>query len=369
MKGSCAIRRNRASRIGLSDLVSESDLRPPRPRRVTGVRYSFVIPVYDEAEVLPMLFERMDRLLERLDGPAEVILVNDGSRDTSLAVVHRKTRADARYRVLNLSRNFGHQIAITAGLDSAAGSAVIVMDADLQDPPEVVLEMIETWKTGFDVVSARRERREQEGFAKRFTAHLYYRFLRRMTWVPIEQDVGDFRLLDRKVVDALGQMREQDRFVRGMVSWLGFRQTSIGFVRPGRAAGSTKYPFFKMLRLAMHGVLGFSDVPLRMALWCGALVSVLAICYGVFAAVGWLIGGEAVQGWTSTVVILSFLGGINLMMVGIVGLYVGRIHEQVKGRPLYIVDDPAARAAVGSTVEPVTAARRPGAGLADAMQA
>ncbi len=307
------------------------------------MRFSLVVPVYNEAEVLPMLFEQMDDLLDRLDGPAEVVLVNDGSSDLSLAMMHRKTGEDSRYRVLNLSRNFGHQIAITAGLDSASGSAVIIMDADLQDPPDVVLEMIDKWRAGFDVVSARRERREREALAKRVTAHLFYRFLRRLASVPIEPDVGDFRLLDRKVVDAFRLLREQDRFVRGMVSWLGFRQTTIGFVRQGRAGGQTKYPFFKMLRLAMNGILGFSDVPLRMALWCGAVVSVLAICYGVVATMGWLFGGPAVEGWTSTVVILSFLGGMNLMMVGIVGLYVGRIHEQVKGRPLYVVDQSADR--------------------------
>lgn len=200
--------------------------------------------------------------------------------------------------------------------------------------------MIAEWKAGYDVVSARRERREGESLFKRLSAHLFYRFLRRMTTVEIEQDVGDFKLLDRKVVAALRRMREQDRFVRGMVSWLGFRQTSIGFVRRGRFAGTTKYPFLKMVRLATHGVLGFSDVPLRMALWFGAMVSILAILYGMFVIVGWFFNPDLVQGWTSTVVILSFLGGINLMMIGVVGLYVGRIHEEVKQRPLYVVNPP-----------------------------
>ena len=355
-------------RIGVSDLHSESRLHRQCERSTTEIRYSLVIPVYNEAQVLPLFFERMDALLDRLDGPAEVVLVNDGSQDASLGIMHRKTCEDARYRVLNLSRNFGHQVAITAGLDSAAGDAVIVMDADLQDPPEVVLQMVEQWQGGFDVVSARRERREQESFTKRLTAHVFYRFLRRMTSVPIEQDVGDFRLLDRKVVDAFRGMREQDRFVRGMISWIGFRQTSVGFVRPGRAAGSTKYPFLKMLRLAVNGILGFSDVPLRIALWCGAIVSLLAVCYGLFATMGWLLGGSTVQGWTSTVVILSLLGGVNLMMVGIVGLYVGRIHEQVKGRPLYIVDDLPDRHRAFRTGG-AAAVRQLRAGLAETMQA
>jgi glycosyltransferase involved in cell wall biosynthesis len=300
--------------------------------------YSLVVPVYNEVEVLPLLFERLDVLLDQMDEPAEVVLVNDGSRDHSLMLLQRKAREDARYRVVNLSRNFGHQIAITAGIDAARGRAVIVMDADLQDPPEVVHQMIAQWKAGFAVVSAKREKREGESLFKRWSAHLFYRLLRWMTSVDIEQDVGDFKLLDRKVVEAFRSMREQDRFVRGMISWLGFKQTSVSFVRAERAAGSTKYPLLKMMRLAANGIVGFSDIPLRIALWLGALVSAMAIFYGLWVTMGWFFNSRVVQGWTSTVVILSFLGGANLMMFGVVGLYVGRIYEQVKNRPLYVVD-------------------------------
>ncbi|WBX83204.1 glycosyltransferase family 2 protein [Sphingosinicella microcystinivorans] len=300
--------------------------------------YSLVIPIYNEADVLPLLFERLASLLEKLDQSAEIVLVNDGSRDSSLALMRLKARQDPRYRIVNLSRNFGHQIAITAGMDNAGGCAVIIMDADLQDPPELVLEMIGKWKEGFSVVSARRIAREGEGRFKRWSAHIFYRVLRTMTSVDIDADVGDFRLLDRKVVNALMGMREQDRFVRGMISWLGFNQTCVDFVRAERAAGSTKYPFLKMLKLAVNGILGFSDIPLRMALWGGALVSLLAISYGLFVVGGWFFNDTLVAGWTSTIVVLSFLGGINLVMTGVVGLYVGRIHNEVKRRPLYLVD-------------------------------
>ena len=312
--------------------------------------YSLVVPVYNEAEVLPLLFERLDALLDQMDAPAEVVLVDDGSHDASPMLLQSKARADGRYRIVSLSRNFGHQIAITAGIDHARGKAVIVMDADLQDPPEVVHQMIAQWQAGFAVVSARREKREGESLFKRWTAHVFYRVLRRMTSVDIEQDVGDFKLLDRKVVDAFRNMREQDRFVRGMINWLGFKQTSVGFVRAERAAGRTKYPLLKMMRLATNGIIGFSDMPLRIALWFGALVSALAIFYGLWVTVSWFFSSRVVEGWTSTVVILSFLGGVNLMMLGVVGLYVGRIYEQVKNRPLYVVDtaDDGAPGDVGS---------------------
>ena len=317
------------------------------------IRYSLVLPIYNEAEVLPLLFNRLDALLAVMDGETEVVLVNDGSRDSSLKQMREKAKADKRYRIYNLSRNFGHQIAITAGMDAAQGEAVVVMDADLQDPPEVVLQMIAKWKEGFSVVSAKRVEREGESVFKRATAAIFYRVLQRMSPVQFEMDVGDFRLLDRAVIDAFKTMREQDRFVRGMISWLGFEQTTVEFVRAERAAGETKYPLFKMLKLAADGILGFSDVPLRAALWVGTLVSVLAVFYGLFVIGGWFFSGEAVAGWTSTVVTLAFLGGINLMMTGIVGLYVGRIHNQVKNRPLYVLDAASQVRETGDATVPI----------------
>ena len=317
------------------------------------IRYSLVLPIYNEAEVLPLLFDRLDALLAAMDGNAEIVLVNDGSRDSSLKLMREKAKKDERYRIYNLSRNFGHQIAITAGMDVAQGEAVIVMDADLQDPPEVVLQMITKWQEGFAVISAKRVAREGESMFKRATAAIFYRILQSMSPVQFEMDVGDFRLLDRSVLDAFKSMREKDRFVRGMISWLGFEQTTIEFVRAERAAGETKYPLFRMLKLAADGILGFSDMPLRAALWVGALVSALAVFYGLFVIAGWLVSGQLVEGWTSTVVTLAFLGGINLMMTGVVGLYVGRIHNEVKGRPLYILDPATQDRKASNTAVPV----------------
>lgn len=244
------------------------------PKRIS---YSIVIPVFNEEAVLPVLLRRLDLLLGRLDGPAEAIFVDDGSRDSGPIVLQALARRDPRFRFIGLSRNFGHQVAISAGMDAAQGDAVVVMDADLQDPPEVVDEMIAQWKKGYEVVYARRLSRAGESRFKRWTAHLFYRLLGRMSSVGIPADVGDFRLIDRKVLDALRQMPEQDRFVRGMIAWLGFKQTEVTFHRLERVAGETKYPLFKMARLAVNGALGFSDAPLRLAIWCGCGVGVRAM--------------------------------------------------------------------------------------------
>lgn len=301
-------------------------------------RYSFVVPVYNEEDVLARLLARMDEILDQLDGEAEVIFVNDGSRDLSPLMLDAAARKNGRYKALHLSRNFGHQIAITAGMDMAIGKAVIVMDADLQDPPDVALKLIEAWKAGNDVVYAQRISRDGETWLKKFTAHVFYRMLRQLTRVDIPPDTGDFRLIDRKVLEAFKRMPERDRFVRGMFGWLGFRQTAVPFAREARAGGKTKYSMTKMIRLALDGVFGFSDLPLRLALWLGFAVSGGALLYGAYIVALRIFAGNLVDGWASTVVILSLLGGVNLMMTGIVGVYVGRVHTEVKDRPLYIVD-------------------------------
>jgi dolichol-phosphate mannosyltransferase len=224
-------------------------------------------------------------------------------------------------------------------MDSAGGEAIVVMDADLQDPPDVVAQMIDRWKEGYEVVYARRLAREGEGRFKRWTAGLFYKLIGRLSSVKIPSDVGDFRLIDRKVLQAFQGMPEQDRFVRGMFAWLGFRQTEVTFHRPARIAGETKYPFSKMLRLAVNGVIGFSDAPLRLAIWLGLAVSALALLYGAYVLALWISGsGHLITGWTSTILIVSFLCGANMLMTGIMGLYVGRIHAEVKRRPLYVVD-------------------------------
>ena len=299
--------------------------------------YSFIIPVFNEEAVLPLLLRRLDHLMDGLDGTAEAIFVDDASADCSSIILREKAKSDPRCRYIGLSRNFGHQIAITAGMDVAAGQAVIIMDADLQDPPEVVGEMIARWQEGYEIVYGRRLSREGEGKFKRWTADLFYRALARLSSIDIPRDVGDFRLIDRKVLEAFRDMPERDRFVRGMFAWLGFRQTEVSFHRPPRLVGETKYPFWKMLRLAVNGALSFSEAPLRLAIWCGLTVSALALLYGIYVASLWFGDSNLVRGWASTIVVVSFLCGVNMLMTGIMGLYIGRIHSEVKRRPLYVV--------------------------------
>jgi polyisoprenyl-phosphate glycosyltransferase len=327
-----------------------------------AVRYSIVIPIFNEEAVLPILLRRVDALMDRLDGPAETIFVDDGSTDCSSIVLEAKARDDHRCRYIGLTRNFGHQIAITAGMDAANGDAVVVMDGDLQDPPEVVLDMIAKWKEGYHIVCGRRLSREGENAFKRWTANLFYRLLGRLSAVEIPNEVGDFRLVDRKALDAFRAMPEHDRFVRGMFAWLGFRAAEVAFRRPARVAGETKYPLRKMLRLAANGVIGFSDAPLRLAIWAGMSVSGLALLYGLYVIGLSLVGSHLVTGWSSTIVIVSFLCGVNMLMTGIVGLYVGRIHAEVKGRPLYVVGRRVgferARAAVESPSEQIAVVAR-----------
>jgi dolichol-phosphate mannosyltransferase len=301
-------------------------------------RYSLVIPIFNEEAVLPLLIRRVKALLDQLDGPSEAIFVDDGSRDTSAIYLREMATTDPRIRLIELSRNFGHQIAITAGMDAADGDAVIVMDADLQDPPEVALDLIAKWKEGYEIVYARRVRRDGETLFKRVTAKLFYRVLDSLTSVPIPRDVGDFRLIGRKALTTFKSMPERDRFVRGMFGWMGFKQGEVTFERAARAAGESKYPLWKMMRLAVHGIVSFSEKPLRAALWGGMAISGLAALLGLYALFAWMFDTGVVQGWTSTVVIISFLSGINLFMTGVIGLYVGGIHAEVKRRPLYVVD-------------------------------
>ena len=299
---------------------------------------SFVIPVYSESATLPLLQERMDSILDQINEPVEVILVNDGSKDNSLELMDEIAARDARFRVVNLSRNYGHQLAVTAGLDAAKGDAVITMDADLQDPPEVTLELIEKWRDGYHIVLARRIARAGESVFKRATAAMFYRIIRRLSSIDMPLDVGDFRLIDRKVVDALAHMPEHDRYLRGMISWVGFRTAEVPFMRDERVAGESKYPLSAMVKLAMNGLLGFSDVPLRLALWFGMAISVIALLFGLYILASWFFADNVVAGWTSMILIVTLLGGLQLFMLGIVGLYIGRIHNELKRRPLYFVD-------------------------------
>jgi dolichol-phosphate mannosyltransferase len=301
-------------------------------------RYSLVVPVLNEEAVLAQLIVRIDALMAQLDGPSEAIFVDDGSTDQTAVILERQARTDSRYRLIQLSRNFGHQAAITAGMDAAMGAAVIIMDADLQDPPEVALDLVARWKEGYQIVHAQRISRDGESPFKRWTAHLYYAGLRRLASVDIPANVGDFRLVDRDALDAFRAMPERDRYVRGMFGWLGFRQTTVPFARQARAAGKTNYSLPAMLRLAANGVVGFSDAPLRLVLWLGAGVSALAILFGFYALIEALMGNtRMVRGWASTIIVVSFLSGMNMLVTGVIGIYVGRIHAEVKGRPLYVV--------------------------------
>ena len=300
--------------------------------------YSLVVPIFNEEAVLPVLLRRLDGLLPRLDGPAEVIFVDDGSTDTSPIVLEARARADNRFRLLRLSRNFGQQVAMTSGMARARGQAIVIMDADLQDPPEIMLDMIAKWREGFEIVYAQRLSRDGESPFKLVTANLFYRVMGKLSDVDLPQNVGDFRLVDRKALDSFLAMPERDRFVRGMFSWIGFRQTVVQFHRPARAAGETKYSLAKMIRLAASGLVSFSDAPLRAALWAGVAVCGIAAAYALFVVAAWAAGAHLERGWSSIIVVMTFLGGANMLMTGVLGVYIGRIHSEVKRRPLYFVD-------------------------------
>jgi glycosyltransferase involved in cell wall biosynthesis len=300
------------------------------------VAISLVVPVFDEAGILPLLHERLTSAMQRVGLSYEIVLVDDGSRDESWAEMEKLAERDWHLVLIRLSRNFGHQIAITAGLDHSRGDAVVTMDADLQDPPEVVIEMIERWKQGNDVVYGRRQQRLGEGPLKRGTASLFYRLMRRLTSIDIPADTGDFRLMSRQAVEALTKLRERNRFVRGMVAWVGFRQTSVGYVREARHQGETKYPLRKMVRFAADAVFSFSFAPLRFATWLGLAASTAAFGYGIYAILARIFDWGTVAGWASLIVAIVFLGGVQLTCLGVIGEYIGRIYDEVKARPLYL---------------------------------
>jgi dolichol-phosphate mannosyltransferase len=307
---------------------------------------SVVAPVYNEAETLPLFCERVIEALEPLGVPFELVLVNDGSRDHSFAIMSELHKRDGRIKAINFSRNFGHQLAITAGTDYAKGDAVVVIDSDLQDPPEVIRDLYRKWREGYGVVYAVRAEREGETWFKKSTASFFYRLLRRITNVDIPVDTGDFRLMDRKVVDTLSSMREHHRFMRGLSAWVGFKQTGVEYRRAARYAGETKYPLRKMLKFALTGITSFSYVPLQLATYFGfivagiSLLALIAVIILRLASGGGLADeGGPFYGQASTLVAVLFLGGIQLIFLGIIGEYLGRIYDEVKRRPLYIVSD------------------------------
>jgi dolichol-phosphate mannosyltransferase len=306
---------------------------------MTDVRptLSVVIPVFNEEETIPELDRRLRVFLAGLGVSWEVIFVDDGSRDASAALLAELAEREPLYKVISFSRNFGHQIAITAGMDRAEGEAVVVMDADLQDPPEVVSAMLEQWRAGYDVVYAVRDRRLGESWFKRLTALLFYRLFRAMLGFEVALDAGDFRLMSRQVILTLRCLRERHRFIRGLVGWVGFRQTAVRYVRHERFAGVTKYPLRKMLGFAFDGITSFSTLPLRMATWLGVAAALLAMGLGFWALGVKIHGSSAVPGWTTIMILVALGSSVQLVVIGILGAYVGRIYEEVQRRPLYAV--------------------------------
>lgn len=304
------------------------------------VKYSFILPIYNEESNIPELFRRLAELGKSLNGTMEIIAVNDGSRDRSLSLLREFHQQDSRFTYISFARNFGHQIAVTAGLNFARGQAIIIMDADLQDPPELTLEMIKKWEDGYQVVYAQRTKRHQENFLKRGYAYLFYRLLKRLANVDIPTDTGDFCLLDRTVVNVLNQMPERNRYLRGLRAWVGFAQTAVLYERDSRYSGEFKYTFRKSLSLAIDGLVSFSRVPLRLSTYMGLLAALAALMMG-FMVLYWRLTdpSSSLTGFAAIMIAIFFLGAVQLVSIGILGEYIGRIYEEVKGRPLYVVSE------------------------------
>ncbi len=304
-----------------------------------SVWYSVVVPVYNEEEVVKECLERLTTVMSSQGEEYELIFVDDGSRDKTLEILESYAQDDNKIKILSFSRNFGHQAAISAGMDFSSGKAIIIIDADLQDPPEIIPEMIKKWKEGFDVVYGKREKRKGESAFKKTTAKLFYRFLASQTELDIPVDTGDFRLIDRKVCDVLSSLTEKNRYVRGLVSFAGFRQTGVSYVRDERFAGETKYPLKMMLKFAMDATTSFSKKPLKIAGIVGSVLSVASFLYLFYAIYLKLFTDQTVSGWASIVSIMLFFNGVMLIILGIMGEYIGRIYDEVKNRPLYIIKD------------------------------
>lgn len=315
---------------------------------MTEIFCSIVAPCWNEEETLPELYRRIAEVMEQLQECWELVLINDGSTDNTTQVMRQLHENDPRIHYVEFARNFGHQIAVTAGMDFAQGQVVILIDADLQDPPELILRMIDKWREGYHVVYAVRSERKGESWFKLFTAQLFYRLIYRITDVNIPLDTGDFRLMDRQVVDQMKGMKEHHRFIRGLTSWVGFKQTGVEYVREERFAGETKYPLRKMVRLAITAITGFSIFPLQLATFVGFATAIVSAIFIIFVIIARLSGYQAFEGQATTLVMVLFLGSIQLISLGIIGEYLGRIYDEVRGRPLYVVNK-----AVGFEAQPV----------------
>lgn len=300
---------------------------------------SIIIPIYNEEGNIPKLFERLTNVISVLQSDAEFIFINDGSVDGSIKLIKELASLHSNVHYIDFARNFGHQIAVTAGLDYCKGKAAVIIDADLQDPPELIVEMFQKWKEGYEVVYAKRRSRDGESYLKKFTAKLFYRMLKKITSINIPVDTGDFRLIDRKIIEALKQMPEQQKFLRGQISWIGFRQTFIEYDRDARYSGKTGYTFKKMTRLALDGITSFSNLPLKFATFTGFMVSGIAFVMILYALYSRFISRDYVPGWTSLMLAVLFIGGVQLICIGIIGEYISRMSSNVRNRPLYIIND------------------------------
>jgi polyisoprenyl-phosphate glycosyltransferase len=302
--------------------------------------YSLIVPLYNEQDTLPELVRRLTDVMNTLDAPTELVLINDGSKDQSLMLLRSFHQHDHRICYINLARNFGHQIAVTAGLNFVRGDMAIILDADLQDPPELIPELIKQWRSGFQVVYAQRTKRIEESWGKQFLAYWFYRILRKLADVEIPNDTGDFCLIDRSVIDILNSMPERTRYLRGLRSWVGFNQTAVPFNRDARFAGEVKYTFRKSFKLAMNGIVSFSQVPLRLSTYVGLFAAIVSL-FMALLILYWriFVPNSPLTGFTMILVAVFFLGAVQLVCIGILGEYIGRIYEEVKGRPLYTVSE------------------------------
>jgi glycosyltransferase involved in cell wall biosynthesis len=304
------------------------------------ITLSIIVPVYNEQEMLPLFHHQLAKVLSTLANDSfEIIYVNDGSCDDSWNTMLNLTSHYASIECINLSRNFGKEAAMTAGIDSAKGQVVVLLDADLQDPPELIPQMLAAWRQGYDVVNMKRSARLGESKFKCWTAHIYYRLLDYLSDVPLQKDVGDFRLLSRRVIEDIKQLSERSRYMKGILSWPGYKQTTINFERPERAAGETKWSFIQLVKLGLSGITAFSVKPLRISTWVGALISASAFLFGFWIVIKTLFFGEVVAGYPSMMLMQLFLGGVQLLAIGILGEYVGRIYAEAKARPIYLIMD------------------------------
>jgi glycosyltransferase involved in cell wall biosynthesis len=303
-------------------------------------KVSLLIPAYNEEETIPLLYNELNKVIDKISGyEFEILFVNDGSSDNTLNILRNLRQRDTRVNYISFSRNFGKETAMAAGFDYVTGDATVILDADLQDPPELIKEMIYYWEKGYDDVYAKRRSREGETWFKKFTSAAFYKLLRKMTKIPIQEDTGDFRLLDRRAIESLKKLREKQRYTKGMFSWIGFNKKEILFDRKPRAAGKTKWNYLKLFNLALEGVTSFTTSPLRISTILGILVSVFSIVYMFIVLIKSLIWKDPVQGYPSMMVTILFLGGVQLVCLGIIGEYVGRIFNETKYRPLYIIDE------------------------------